>query len=143
MRLFPLYGMEDPSGFQLSLYDHPYLCLSVSLSLCLYVAISGHMHYSLEIICADHNYTQCMWPQAIGSNPLSGSIICLSVFPYICLVVRGPSEIFVFILISSLGFQCHNAFIPTAGSIVTQCVPAKLVCMCLFLYISLSLFLSV
>ena len=54
---------------------------------------------------------QGMWPQAMGSNPLSGSIIYLSVCPSVRLVVRGPFAVFVFVLISSVGVQRRDEFI--------------------------------
>ena len=60
-----------------------HICLSISLSLCLYVSIFGLPHCFLAIICATHNCAQRMRPQATGSNPLSGSIICPSVCPSI------------------------------------------------------------
>ena len=57
------------------------LCLSISPYLCLPVSQSSRPHRFLEIICTARNCTQRMWPQATGSNPLSGSIIFLSVHP--------------------------------------------------------------
>ena len=69
-----------------------------------------------------------MRPKATGSNPLSGSIICLSVRPSIRLVVRRTFVIFVFVLISSIGVQCRDAFIPSGVQIS--------------LYVSLYIYLS-
>ena len=63
------------------------ICLSVSLCLWSVVCVA------FFIIHAARNCVQRMRPQATGSNPLSGSIICLSVHP----VVHGPFVIFVFV----------------------------------------------
>ena len=71
--LSPHWGPKDPSGVQSSLYVRLYLCVSSSLS--------GHPRCFLEIIHAAHNCAQSMWSQAMGSNTLSGSIICPSVRP--------------------------------------------------------------
>ena len=69
MHLSPHWGLSDPSGVQ------------SSLSFCLLVSLSGRTRLFLAIIHAAHNCAQRMWPQATGSNPLSGSIICPSVRP--------------------------------------------------------------
>ena len=61
--------------------------MSVSMSLCLSVSLSGHLCFILVIICASHNFVQRMQPQATGSNPLSGSIIC----PFVCPSVRSSA----------------------------------------------------
>ena len=50
----------------------------------------------------------------------------MSVHPSVHLVVRGPFAIFVFVLISSVGVQRRDAFIPTLGSKGTQWGPVKL-----------------
>ena len=49
------------------------------------------------------NCAQGMGPQATGSNPLSGSIICPS--------SAGLFDILVFVLFSSVGVQRRDAFI--------------------------------
>ena len=41
--------------------------------------MSGNPRHFLVNICTDRNCAQHMWPQAEWSNPLSGSIICVSV----------------------------------------------------------------
>ena len=64
------------------------------------VSLSGCSRRFLAIIRAARNFAQRMWPQATGSNPLSGSIICPSVRSS-----AGFFAIFVFVLISSLGVQ--------------------------------------
>ena len=93
------------SAVQLSLY---------SLCVCLYISMSSLPRQFLEVLCVDHNCAQHMRPQAMGSNPLSSRIICLSVYPSVRLSVYGS---FVFFCI---GFQCEvllqEAFIPTQGS---------------------------
>ena len=77
-----------------------------------------------------------MWLHASGSNPLSGSIILPSVRPISC---PWAFDIFVFVLISSMGFQPHNAFMPTLGSKVIQWGPVEPI----YMSISLSIFLVV
>ena len=67
---------------------------------------------------------------------MNGSIICLSVRPVVC----EDFAIFVFVLISSLGVQHRDAFIPILGSKGPQWVPGKLVCMSSSLVLSVSLF---
>ena len=66
-----------------------------------------------------------------GVKYLSGSIICLSV----CLVVYGAFAIFVFILISSVEVQRHNACIPTLVSKGPQWGPVELICPSFRLYV--------
>ena len=108
------------NGVQLSLY----VCLSVYLFLCLSVSLSGRPRRVLVIIHAARNCAHRMRLQAMGLNTLSDDIICpsihssirLSVFPSGHPVVRGPFAIFVFMLISCVGVQHWDAFIPTLGS---------------------------
>ena len=49
------------------------------MSIFLCVSMSSRPHQFLEIIRAACNCAHCMRMQAIGSNSLSGSIICLSI----------------------------------------------------------------
>ena len=91
----PHWGPNDLSKVHLSLY------------VCLYIYLSGHPCHFLGIICAACNCRQCMWLQAMGSNTLSGSIICPSVHSF----VHGPFVIFGFVLIFSVGVQCCDIFI--------------------------------
>ena len=103
MHLSPLWGPEDPSGFQSILYFCVYFCFSVWLS----APIFGDQS-------AARNCAQCMRPQAMGSNPLSGSIIYLSVLPPGC-----PRALCDF-LISSVGVQLRDAFIIVEEILVPQ-----------------------
>ena len=84
---------------------------------------------------ADHNCAQRMWPQATGSNPLSGSIIC----PY----VRPSSRLWDFFdFCICINFQCVGPALrfvyPHTGVQLRLCV-----CLSLCLSVSLSIFLSV
>ena len=67
IHLSPLCGLMESSWVQLRLYAH----LSVSLSI--------FTRLVLVIICADLNCVQRMRPQVFGSNPLSDSMIFLSI----------------------------------------------------------------
>ena len=74
----------------------------------LFVSLSDRLYPFLVIIRAACNCVQRMWTQATGSNPLSGSIICLSVRPSGHL--REFFD-FLFVFISSVGvggteFRC-------------------------------------
>ena len=80
--LSPHWGPKGPNGVQSSLYAH----LSVSLS--------GRPCHFLVIICMASNCVQHMRPQAMGSNPLSGSIICMSFRPSLRLVIHRPFVVF-------------------------------------------------
>ena len=78
------------------------------MSVCMSISLSGRPRRFLEIISTTRNCAKYIRKQATGSNPLSGSIICLSV----CL--SGHLWVFwdfLFVLISSVGFQRHDAFI--------------------------------
>ena len=86
--LSPHWGPKDPSGFQSILfptlwsegtYQGPVelVCLSISISPCLFVSLAGPPCHFLVIIRAARNCAQRMRPQAKVSNTLSGSIICL------------------------------------------------------------------
>ena len=69
------------------------------MSLCLSVSLSGRPCCFLLIIFVAHNCVQRMRPKAMGSNPLSGSIIC----PSVCL----PGRILDFCdLFVCINFQC-------------------------------------
>ena len=70
-----------------------------------------------------------------GVKYLSDSIIC----PSVCPVVRRNFAIFVSVLISSVGVQRSNAFIPTLGSEGPQWGLGKII----YLSVSLSLYLYV
>ena len=107
MHLSPHWGPVNLISMCVCLYIRS----SVSPSICLSLSLSGRPLRCLEIIYADRNCAQGMWPQAMGSNPLSGSIIYLSVCPSVRLVVRGPFAVFVFVLISSVGVQRRDEFI--------------------------------
>ena len=97
------------------------------MSLYLYLSVHTSVRpcHFWAIIHVARNCAQCMRPQTTGSNPLSGSIICPSVRP----VVRGPFVVFVFVLISSVGVQRRNSFIPTLGSGGHQWGPVEIVCL--------------
>ena len=95
----------------------PTLYLPVSLYLCLSIFLSAHPRRYLAIICVDRIARSVCVRRPPGSNPLSDSIMCLSVrlsvHPSICLsfylcvcpsvhpsvfpVVRGPFTIFLFV----------------------------------------------
>ena len=68
------------------------LCLPVSLSIYIYFWLSASLFGDHKI--AARNYAQCMRPQAMVPNTLSGSIIC----PYSHPIVRRPFVFFVFLL---------------------------------------------
>ena len=88
--------------FQSSLYVR----LSVSMSLCLL----GRSCQFLAIIRSSHNCAQHMQPQATGPNNPSVSIIC----PYTHSSIRPQAFCyFLFLLISSVGVQHRDAFIPS------------------------------
>ena len=42
--------------------------------------LSSCLHHFLAISCATQNWVQRIWPQVTESNPLSGSIICTSIY---------------------------------------------------------------
>ena len=96
MHLSPHWYPKNPSGVQ------SILCVHVSFSLSLFLLVLSCLF--LEIICAAYNRVQCMRLQDTDSNPLSGSIICMSVRMSIRLVVhpsvhpfiRGPFAILYF-----------------------------------------------
>ena len=58
--------------------------LSFRPSVYLSIYLSVHPHCVWVIICAARNCAQRMWPQVTGSNPLSDSIIFLSVHLSVC-----------------------------------------------------------
>ena len=137
----PHWGPKYPNGFQLRLYVHTSVRLSVSLSGCLC--------RFLEIISAAHNCAYCMQPQNTGSNTLSGIIICLPILMSVRTLVREPFSIFVFVLIFSVEVQSHDSFIPTLGSEGPQWGPVENifcpVCLSVSLYlcISVSIYLCI
>ena len=115
-----------------SLSVSPYLCLSFWSSTSLF---GNH-----EI--AARNFSQRMQPQSMGSNPLSGSMVCPSFHMFVRSSV-GLLRFFVFVLTSNVGIQCRNAFIPTLGSsqyYIYVCLSVHTF-LCLSIY--LSLFISV
>ena len=131
--------MRNPIWVQSVLY----VCLYLSPYLRISVSLSGHPHLFFgnhEI--AARNFSQRMQPQSMGSNPLSGSMVC----PSFHMSVRssvGLLRFFVFVLTSSVGIQCRNAFIPTLGSsqyYIYVCLSVHTF-LCLSIY--LSLFISV
>ena len=85
------------SGFQLSLY----VLLSISLS--------GCPRRFLENISMARHCAQRMQPQAMGSNTLSGSIICISVRPSSC--TRDFCGFCICIHFQFFSTACHGAFI--------------------------------
>ena len=117
------------------------VCLSVCLSLCLSVSLYNRPRRFLAIIRAACNCAQRMRPQATGSNPLSGSIICPSV--RLSGRMRQFCNFGIFVLISSVGVQRHDAFTPTLGSKGSMWGPVELICPSVSLSIRLYLCLSV
>ena len=115
----------------------PYLRLSVYLSLYISVSLSGHPRRFLAIIHVACNCAQRIRLQAMGSNPLSGSIICPSVRTPVHPVVRGPFSVIVFVFISCVGFQRRDSFIPTVGSSGPQWGPVDIIRMCVCFSVSL------
>ena len=119
------------------------LCLSVSLSLCLF----GHPHRFLTKICAARNCVQRIRLQATGSNTLSGSIICPSLHPsvyyyagllqflHLYSIVLVLEMITITITITSLRVQGCYEFIPTLGSEEALWGPVEII------YPSISLFI--
>ena len=128
--LSPHWGPEEPSGVQSSLY----VCPSVSLS----VSLSGRPRQFLAIIKVPPVIAcSACSRRPLGKNTLSCSIICPSVRPVVC----GNFEIFVFILISSVGVQNSNVFISQNGFLRTPVRSSRAyisVCQSLRLFISLS-----
>ena len=59
--------------------------LTVWLSHCIYVSLSGRRHQFLVNINVVRNWLHRLWTQAMGSNTLSGSIICPSVHLFVCI----------------------------------------------------------
>ena len=106
------------------------VCMYVSTSFHLSVSLSGRLHHFLVIICADRKFAQRMRPQDMGSNPLSGSIICppvrSSAHPFVHQIFANFVFVFnsfnnlemitITINITSVGVQRRNTFIPTLGS---------------------------
>ena len=90
-----------------------YLCISVFLYL--YPVLRINFWWSK---CVVRNCAQRMWPQATGSNPPSGSIICPSIrsstgllgFLYLYSIVLIIHMINITIIINSVGFQSRDAF---------------------------------
>ena len=117
------------------------ICRSVRPSLCLSVSLSGQPCHFLEIICVACNFAQCIQPQATGSNIPSGSIICPYVHLSIRLVAHGPCAIFLSVLISSVGVQRRDEFIPTPVSKVPHWGPVEIICLSVRISVSLFLFL--
>ena len=141
--LSPHWGPKDPSGVQSSLY----VCQSLCAYFCLSVSMYGCPRRILAIIRANRNCVQHMQPQATGSNPLSGSIICPSVCPSV------PTRAFCDFCIC-INFQCgvqrHDSFSPYWGPEDPSGVQSSLyvhisvymsVCLSIYLYVSLSAFL--
>ena len=60
-------------------YSQAYM--SVCLSFCLSISLSGHPRLFLAIIRVARNYAHRMGLQATVSTPLSGTIICPSLNP--------------------------------------------------------------
>ena len=72
-----------------------------------YASLSSFPCRLLVIICVDRNCVQHMRLQAMGSNSLSGSIICLSICPSVRLFVQlssRPRYFFDFCI--CINFQC-------------------------------------
>ena len=110
-----------------------YVCVSVCLSICSSASIFGN-HLRGPLLCAAHSAS------GHGSNPLSSIIICpyvhASIFPVIC----GPCEIFVFVLISSVGVQRCDAFIPQTGVPEDPSLVQSILYVCVSVQLSLFLF---
>ena len=90
--LFPVWGSSvamqlSPHGVRSNLVGYSWSYIPICLSLYLSVWSSASIFGNNKI--ADRYFTQHMRPQAMGSNPLSRSIICPSVRLYICTSVRS------------------------------------------------------
>ena len=140
---------------------------SFYISACLVVRIFFWWSKGAACNCAHR-----MRPQAMGSNPLSGSIICpsvrpsvrqyirpyvcpsvwkffrpsicMSVWPYICLLIC------TFVCVPFVIFICINfpvwgssGVMHTMGSRVTQLGPVDIICTSVYLSICISVYLSV
>ena len=129
--LSPHWVPKDHSGVQSSLYVRPY----VFLSLCLFVRIAFWKSFSCPVItrsiCGRRPQGQSPW--------VAVQYFRLFVLP----VIRRPFEIFVFVLISSVGVQRCDAFIPILGYKGPQWGTIELMCMCLCLSGCLRLFFAI
>ena len=112
------------------------------MSVCLCVCLVAHVDFWKSQKCA-HNCAQCIRPQDT-TNPVSGSIICPSVCPYVCLrdlyvysIVLILDMTTITFTITSVGFQRCDTFICTLGSQGPQWGPVKFMCLCIFLYVYL------
>ena len=124
-----------------------YVSLYLCMSLCLYIWSSVYLSGDHKIAAC--NCVQLMWPQAMGSNPLSFSIICQSVCP----IVHGFLAIFLFLFngfntreminitntITSVGLHISDPFIPTLGRGGSQKGPVHIICPCLCIFVYLSI----
>ena len=117
------------------LYICPSVSSSVSLSLYLILRIDFLISFARSVIVC----STCSHRTKV-KNPLNASIICPSVCP---LIIKWKLCSFVFVLVSSVGVQHHNAFIPTLGSEGPQWGPVKLIYQSVLVSISLFLCLSV
>ena len=95
---------KNPEG---SSRDYMSILMSVYMSVWPSVSLYGCSRRFWSIICASHIFVNCMRPQAMGPNPLSGSIMC----PSVCLVFRGNFAVFEFLFIYIVGVQRCGAFI--------------------------------
>ena len=127
--------------------------ISVLPFIYLYLCLFGSLHLFLAIICAPCNFAQCMRMQSTGSDPLSGSIICLSVR----LSDRPPVHpsgflrhyaVVVFVFIYSVWVYPYDTFILALGYERPQWGPVELIYMsvrpslCISVYLYASLFVD-
>ena len=109
-----------------------YVCLSLRISI--FVSICPVVRVTFcRSKRAAHNYVQRMWPQAMGSNPLSGSIICPSVHPSIHPSIQSSAGLlrFLYLYINS---QC--------GGPAPRCIFFEIICLSLCPVVRVSFWLS-
>ena len=105
----PHWGPSEPIGVQLSLYVSLNLRTSLYLSGSLYLCPVVYVHFWRSFV------RPVIARSACGRKP-RGQITWVEVYYVrlsVHLVVRRPFSVFVFVLISSVGVQHHDAFIPS------------------------------
>ena len=128
------------------------ICPSICLSVCIFVSMSLYisvypsvsMYICLVVCVADRNCAQRMRPQATGSNTLSGSIICPSIYMFVRLSGHLRDFCYFGFFYSFPVWASSVAMhFPTLGSSGLQWGPVKLRCPSICQPVSSSLHLSV
>ena len=138
----PKLGSEGPQLGPVEL-----ICLSVCLSLRLSVGSSS-------LLVGDQRERPIIAHSACGRYLYIWIYICISISLYIymniyiytyvtnintCISTLDPHTETVFVFISSVGVQCHDALILTLGSWGPQWGPVKLVCLSVFPSVHMSI----